>query len=330
MEKTEQIGRWMLRGLLITSVFVLFYACNPNERTPAIVELKDCPEFSADSAYGFIEKQLSFGPRVPETLGHQKCGDYIVQKLSAYGFRVLEQIDTVSGYGNRIYPLRNILGSINPQAKRRILLCAHWDSRQVADNDTANIQEPIDGANDNASGVAVLLELARTMQTDKPEIGVDLVFFDLEDQGRPSFEEADDPNDHGFCLGSKYWSQNLEGTKPEFGILLDMVGAKDAEFTFESLSIRYAEQYAFQIWDMANQLGYSKYFVPNRTQTVYDDHAYVNEIAEVPCIDIIQQDVTTKTLFWKDWHTHQDNIEVIDRNTLKAVGQTVAQVVYNQ
>lgn len=320
----------MHRGLLIASVLVLFYACNPNERTPATVELTDCPAFSADSAYSFIEKQLSFGPRVPGTLGHKECGDFIAQKLVSYGFNVSEQTDTVLGYGSRTYPLRNILGSINPRAEKRVLLCAHWDSRPVADNDTVNQTEPIVGANDNASGVAVLLELARVVQSARPNVGVDLVFFDLEDQGRPSFDQGSDPNDHGFCLGSKYWSENLTKPKPEFGILLDMVGAKDAEFTFESLSMKYAERYAFVVWDMANQLGYSKYFVPNRTQTVYDDHAYINEIAQIPCIDIIQQDVTTKTLFWKDWHTHQDDIEVIDRNTLKAVGQTVAQVVYNQ
>ena len=321
----------MMRNLTaITLIGLLLFSCNPNKREPNIVELKPCPEFNADSAYHFIEQQLDFGFRIPGTAGHRNCGDFLVKKLSGYGFDVSEQTDTILGFDKKKFPLRNIIAKLNPEQTQRVLLCAHWDSRPFADQGNENQNQPIVGANDNASGVAVTLEIARLLGSNKPQIGIDIVLFDMEDQGRPSFDTDGDQNDHGYCLGSKYWSEHHSSLKPEFGILLDMVGAENAEFTMESYSMQYARPYTEMIWDMANQLGFGKHFIYNKTSQVFDDHLHVNQIARIPCIDIIHQNVQNKNLFWQHWHTHNDNLESINRSTLKSVGQTILQVIYNQ
>jgi hypothetical protein len=319
-----------MRNFLYLSAAVLIIGCNPNRRDPAVVDLAECPSFNADSAYSYLEKQLEFGPRVPTTIGHQQCGDYIASQLKTRGGLITEQVDTVIGYDKKRLPLRNIMGAINPSAKRRIMLCAHWDSRPFMDQDTVNVTDSLVGANDNASGVSVLLEISRLLVEQPPSIGVDLVFFDMEDQGRPAYETASDPNDYGYCLGSIYWAENVPNEKPEYGILVDMVGAKDAIFALESISFNEAKEVLYKVWDMGHQLGYTEHFQYNRTQAVYDDHKYINELAGIPCIDIIDHDATTPSEFGKYWHTHADNLELIDRETLKAVGQTLTQLIYNE
>lgn len=320
----------MRKLVSISILFLILAGCNPNKRTPAVVELNPAPTFNEDSAYRFIEQQLAFGPRIPGTAGHDSCGNFIVNSLKQRGFTVSEQIDTIQVYEGKTLPLRNIQGSINPELGSRILLCAHWDSRHVADRDSNNPDTPFDGANDNASGVAVLLEIARCMATQSPNLGIDIVFFDLEDQGRTASETYDDPNDHGFCMGSHYWSERMDGAKYRFGILVDMVGAKDAVFTLEGTSFRAAPKVMYKVWDMADQLGFGRFFVSNRTSGVFDDHSRLIETAEIPSIDIIQHDASSRTSFGTYWHTHADNLSVIDRKTLKAVGQTMLQVVNNE
>lgn len=330
MARKALTGNLMRKAILISLSGLLLSACNPHKRTPAVVELKDAPTFNEDSAYRFIEDQVDFGFRIPGTESHEACGDYLVSKLAGYGFDVSEQKDTILGFDKQQFPLRNIIASLNPNTEKRMLLCAHWDSRAFADQASENQEKPIVGANDNASGVGVALEIARLMGQNPPSIGIDIVLFDMEDQGRPADQTDADPNDHGYCLGSEYWCLNLDGPKQEFGILLDMVGATNAEFTLEGYSVEYAKEYTYMIWDLGNQLGYDNHFIYNRTHRVYDDHARVNYMAGIPCVDIIHQDVQNKMLFWDHWHTHNDNLDVIDKSTLKAVGQTVTQVVYNQ
>lgn len=319
-----------MRNVLYIIVVGLIVGCNPNKRDPLTVELQPAPTFNADSAFSLIETQLAFGPRVPGTRGHKMCGDFIVNYLSKNGFQIAEQMDSVVGFDNRKFPLRNIIGSSNPENSNRVMLCAHWDSRPYMDQDEDHLNDSLIGANDNASGVSVLLEIARLMAEQSPNIGVDLVFFDMEDQGRPAYETASDPNDHGYCLGSIYWAENLQNEKPKYGILVDMVGAKDAIFALESISYTEANEVLYKVWDMGHQLGFSEWFQYNRTKPVYDDHKYINEIAGIPCIDIIDHDATTPSEFGKYWHTHEDNLELIDRGTLKAVGQTLTQVIYNE
>lgn len=324
-----QIGNSM-RSLLV-SAFLLFAvaACNPKKHTPNVVELKPCVEFNADSAFGFIEQQLSFGYRIPGTEAHRLCGDFLAKKLSSYGFNVIEQTDSVVGYDKRVFPLRNIIGRYNPKQENRILLCGHWDSRPHSDQSRHGIDGPIAGANDNASGVAVMLELARIISDINPKNGIDIVLFDVEDQGRHAKETAADMNDHGYCLGSEYWSMNVTEPKPQVGVLLDMVGAPRATFNLEHFTRKYALEQALEIWDLGNQMGFGESFIYNQTFGVYDDHMHVNEIAGIPCVGIIHQDIQQQNLFWEHWHTEKDNLAAIDKTSLTAVGQTVAQYLCN-
>ena len=325
-----QTGNWMHKLIVTSTIALLFLGCNPNRHVPEVVELNPAPHFNSDSAFAFIQNQLAFGPRTHGAEGHTACGDYLVDKLQSYGFEVNQQIDTVIGYDNQRFRLRNIIGSLNLKNENRVLLSAHWDSRPFADQDTANQHSPIVGANDNASGVAVLLELARCFRLQDPNVGVDVVLFDLEDHGRPAFEEGADYNDHGYCLGSKYWAESIGNYTANYGVVVDMVGAKDAIFTLESGSMEHAESIVYKVWDMGHQLGFGKHFQYNRTLPVFDDHKNINEIAQIPTIDIIQHDATTESRFGKFWHTHQDNINIIDRSTLTAVGQTLIHVIYNE
>lgn len=320
----------MRRLASIGLLFLVFAGCNPNRRTPAVVELKSAPTFNEDSAYHFIEQQLAFGPRIPGLAGHDSCGNFLANTLTRYGFEVTEQKDTIVVYADRMLPLRNIQGSINPELGNRMLLCAHWDSRHIADQDDEDSDQPIEGANDNASGVAILLEMARCMAQRTPEVGVDIVFFDMEDQGRPASDNYDDPLDHGYCRGSYYWSNRADSAKYRFGILLDMVGAKDAIFTLDANSMHHASEVVYTVWDMGHQLGFGHHFQYNRTWEIMDDHANLNQFAKIPSIDIIQHEASTASRFGEYWHTHDDNVSIIDRETLKAVGQTVLQVVYNE
>ena len=323
-----QTGK-LIRSAIFIYLSLVVLSCNQNNRSRTEVFLKPSPVFNEDSAYKFVANQVAFGPRVPQSAAHSSCGNFLVQSLSRFGFSVVEQEDSVYGYDGRLLPLRNIIGSTNPKNPKRILLGAHWDTRPYADRDDTLQTVPFSGANDGASGVGVLLEVARAISSNKSDIGIDIVFFDLEDQGMPEYEIRTANQEHFFCLGSRYWSSNLGAYSAEYGIILDMVGASGATFTMESTSRKYAEPIVKMVWDVANKLGYNDYFKYNKTPSVIDDHTYINEIAAIPCIDIIHFDASTPTRFWKAWHTHQDNMESIDRKTLKAVGQTVLQTIYN-
>jgi len=282
------------------------------------------PQFSSDSAYTYIEQQVAFGPRVPNSPAHDSCAAYLKRKFISFGVEVSSQRGVVVGWDKAKLNFENITASINPEATNRILLFAHWDTRPHADQEKLLKQEPLDGACDGGSGVAVLLEIARLMAQKKPRAGVDIVLFDVEDYGKSSV-----PN--SFCLGSQYWANNLPKTYyPKFGILLDMVGAKGAQFAMEGYSMQYAPHIVNRVWKKAAHSGYSSYFIFKRSSPMTDDHYYVNTIAGIPCIDIIQTDASTRTGFGSYWHTTKDNMDVIDKATLKAVGQTILEVVYSE
>jgi hypothetical protein len=293
------------------------------ERVPA-------PVFNADSAYEFISAQVKFGPRVPNTAAHVTCGDYLINSFKRSGAKVTVQSFEAKAYDGKKLQLRNIMASYNPEISKRIILAAHWDTRPFADQDPDKTfyNKPIDGANDGGSGVGVLLEFARAMNTFKstPAVGVDLILFDGEDYGAP--EEFEGTKANTYCLGSQYWVKNSH-SNGYYGILLDMVGAKDATFAMEGLSLQYAGSIVQNVWQTANMLGYSKYFIYRETGPITDDHAYVNEQAKIPMIDIIEFK-GGDNYFGSYWHTHNDNMSVIDKNTLKAVGQTLLEVVYNE
>ena len=315
---------------------LLFVSCQSNEQSTSsqkqeTQDLIQNPFYNADSAYVFVANQVAFGPRVPNTYAHKKCGDYMVATLQRFGAEVTEQRVQLKAYNNTILDARNIIGSFNPEQKTRIFLCAHWDSRPYSDNDTdaANYHTPVQGANDGASGVGVLLELARLMQQVPPTIGVDIILFDAEDYGRPSFDKSADIGD-SFCLGSQYWSLNphKEGYKPKYGILLDMVGGKNPTFLQEYFSMLYAPDVVKMVWKKAHQLGYQDYFISQPGNPVIDDHYYINKIANIPCIDIIHY--SNQTGFVDTWHTIYDTRENIDKTTLGVVGRVVTAVVYSE
>jgi Zn-dependent M28 family amino/carboxypeptidase len=298
------------------------------EEQPAVAAIT-APAFNQDSAYQYIAKQVSFGPRVPNTPAHIACGDYLISKLKALGARVQVQTFESTAYDGKRLKLRNIVGSYNTGAANRILLASHWDTRPFADKDTLNPAKPADGANDGASGVGVLMEIARVLQTarNNPGIGVDIILFDGEDYGN-----AEGDAEETWCLGSQYWAKNKhqQNYTANFGILLDMVGAKGAKFAQEGFSRQYAPQVVATVWRTASQIGFSDYFIYAENGGITDDHVFMTQ-GGVPSIDIIEYDPASPDgTFGKYHHRHADNMSVIDRSTLKAVGQTVLQVIYNQ
>ncbi len=308
---------------------------NKGNQTDIITkEVVKAPEFNADSAYQYIQAQADFGPRVPNTQAHKDCGEYLAKQLEEFGAKVYNQQADLIAWDGTILKARNIIGAYKPESKKRVLLCAHWDSRPYADNDPdpKNHHTPILGVNDGASGVGVLLEIARQLQKKEPALGIDIIFFDAEDYGTPQFHNGQHaPNT--WCLGSQYWARtpHVQGYNARFGILLDMVGGKDATFYYEGYSMRHARSEVKKIWNKAQELGYGRYFVKKDGGEVTDDHVPVNELARIPCVDIINYDANSDlSSFGSFWHTVDDNMDLIDRNTLKAVGQTVMDVIYNE
>lgn len=281
------------------------------------------PEFSADSAYSYVAKQVSFGPRVPNTPAHQKCADYFVAFFKAQGAEVTVQEAKVKDHLSNTLNIKNIIASYNPQATKRIMLSAHWDSRPRADEDSVRMNEPIDGANDGASGVGVLMEIARQLKKSSPNVGVDIFLWDAEDGGTSGKNDS-------WCLGSQYWANNPHkpGYRAEYGINLDMVGAKNATFPKEQYSRMVAPQVVDQLWQTGHQLGHGAYFMMFDYNAITDDHYFVHKIAGIPCIDLIHLNIKpNEGSFFEHWHTHGDKISTIDKNTLQAVGETVLSVI---
>ena len=336
--KNQKLSLIILAVFVLSGVAFYFKSCQKKTSTENPTEdvsttLSPAPDFKADSAYTYIKAQVDFGPRVPNTKAHKACGDYLMAKLKQYGCEVISQDFVATRYDGKKFDARNIIGSINPAAGKRILLTAHWDTRWVADKDPKDPKTPFDGANDGGSGVGVLLELARTVQqsAQKPNVGIDIIFFDAEEFG----EAEDFKGEHkpeSWCLGSQYWAahKHKEGYTAYYGILLDMVGAKGAVFPYEATSMQYAPMVVRNIWDIASRLGYSTIFIDADGGGLTDDHVAVNDVAKIQMIDIIELHPNTPDIFWKYHHTHGDNMDEIDKNTLKAVGQTVLTAVYQE
>ncbi len=290
------------------------------------------PSFNADSAYDYIAKQVAFGPRVPGTKANIACAEYLETTLRSHIPDVVVQKAVVRAYDNTLLNIRNIIGVFHPERNDRILLCAHWDTRHIADHDPdpAMRTKPILGANDGGSGTGVLLEIARQLAMNDPGIGVDIVLFDAEDYGQP--EDAVPQKEDTWCLGSQYWSKNPHkpGYRARFGILLDMVGAKNATFPKEEYSVYYAPAIVSLVWETASRLGYGSWFPDRQGGAVTDDHYYINTILRIPTINIIHQDMSGAKPFFEHWHTVKDDMESIDPLTLEAVGNTVMMVLHQQ
>lgn len=324
---------------LVTVLIVAVVACSSNKRSVNEAEEKrpaqqvKVPTFQADSAYHYIEAQAAFGPRVPNTAAHRACGDYLAAQLERFGAKVYNQYADLMAYDNTLLKARNIIGAYQPESRKRVMLCAHWDSRPYADYDPdpKKHHTPILGVNDGASGVGVLLEVARQLQQQAPAIGIDIIFFDAEDYGTPTFYRGSYKEDT-WCLGSQYWGRvpHVDNYNARFGILLDMVGGQGATFYQELFSKRTAGKEMKKIWEAAHRLGYGAYFPKKEGTEVTDDHVYVFNLRQIPCVDIINYDPKGDTGFGEFWHTTGDTMEQIDRATLQAVGQTVLQVIYNE
>ncbi|MBA3662872.1 MAG: M28 family peptidase [Bacteroidetes bacterium] len=318
----------------------LFYSCSENKQKEDEVVVPEKPivskprvippDFNSDSSFSFVKSQADMGPRVPGSKAHEKSIEYFKKQFERFGAQVLIQTGNATTFDGKPWLLKNIVASINPQTTNRILLAAHYDSRPFSEKETdAKLKgKPCPGVNDGASGVGVLLEVARILQQKNPGIGVDIILFDLEDYGMPNGgpEMAD-----SWCLGSQYWSKNphKQNYSARFGVLLDMVGAKDAMFAREGYSAFYANDILDKVWKAADKCGSGKYFNKEEYGEITDDHYYINKIAQIPCIDILHYDIY-KGSFFEHHHKNSDDLSTIDKNTLKAVGQTLLEVIYNE
>lgn len=292
------------------------------------------PVFCSDSAYQYCQAQCEFGPRTMNSKAHDDCEKWIISKFESFGMQVTPQKAVLKGYDGTSLNSTNIIASYRPDLSDRVLLCAHWDSRPWADNDPseANWKTPVMAANDGASGVAVMLEIARLLSKDTLQLGVDFICFDAEDWGVPQWNEDNFDSD-SWALGAQYWSTNLhkKGYRARFGILLDMVGGQGAQFYKETMSVQYANHIVEKVWRAAQVVGYGSMFPSQQGTGVTDDHISVNTKAKIPTIDIIPYYPNCEqSSFGPTWHTVNDDMEHIDKNTLQAVGQTLIQVLFSE
>ena len=343
----------MKHSIIPTSFLALLWlilglgACtNPSTPSAPITEAPEpikiaIPEFNKDSAYQFVQQQVDFGPRVPETKQHKACADWIRAKFDQWGWATQFQEAVVNGFDANPLYIKNIIATINPEHDERILLCAHWDTRRMADQDIERKDEPILGADDGGSGVGILMEIARIVQQHPIDLGIDIVLFDAEDQG----DSGDAVNNRQtWCIGSQHWSRQPHemNVLPRFGILLDMVGSMSPKFYKEGVSLNRAAPIVNMVWKEAIELGYNNLFVDEASTDVIDDHLFINDIAGIKTIDIINRDTIWDRngnpirdqqgrlagRFGHHWHTHHDNMTIINPHTLHAVGNVLLHVLY--
>jgi glutaminyl-peptide cyclotransferase len=328
-----------LKIAMLLCCLTVFTACNRDKEKSVKTEKEvprriiNVPKFNSDSAYAFVKKQVDFGPRIPNTNAHEKTGDYLINTFKRYGADVAVQTFTAVNYEGNNLQLKNIIASFSPEKTKRILLGAHWDTRPFADKDKEKPEAQFEGANDGASGVGVLMEIARLVKDQKPNVGIDIILFDGEDWGEKNGEQSKKQLPEGYeewwCLGSQYWAHHKH--KPNYaayyGILLDLVGAKGSKFYREGTSVEFAPRIVEKIWETAARLGYADVFINQVPGSITDDHLFVNEVGKIPMADIIHYDPVNG--FFGDYHhTRKDNMSIIDKDVLGIVGNTVMNVVY--
>lgn len=331
------------------SFFMVSCGLRTQTASETVISTPVGPAFCADSALQYCQTQCDFGPRTMNSQAHEDCAQWIVAKFQNFGLAVTTQKADLKGYNGTILKSTNIIASYKPELQDRILICAHWDSRPWADNDPdeANHFTPIIAANDGASGVAVMLELARLIsspklgearrglnegQSDSLGIGIDFICFDAEDWGVPQWSEVTDDG-NSWALGAQYWAANphVKGYKARFGILLDMVGGEGAQFYQEGMSLQYARNIVDKVWRAAQIVGYGSLFPQQAGGKITDDHIPVNRVAKIPCIDIIPYyPDCAQSSFGPTWHTVNDDMAHISPTTLQAVGQTLVQVIFSE
>jgi len=324
--------------LLFCVLLLVGCGATPKSKTADVPQVS----FNGDSAYVYVAGQVAFGSRVPGSDAHHDCVQYIGRTLERMGAKVEVQTGEMQRYDGEWQHVANICAHLAADSAYRdekcVLLCAHYDSRPWADQEEDYSQRmiPIPGANDGASGVGVLMEVARQWSMLKErKRPVEIVLFDCEDMGTPAFYTGQQRN-HTWCLGAQLWARTLVESRKskvestmkdyQFGILLDMVGDPNASFPREYYSEQYAKKYVDKIWHAAEQLGYSHRFTGSQAYPVTDDHYYVNTIAKIPCVDIIHY-VPSETGFAWWWHTQRDDMSNISPNTLQEVGKVIMAVI---
>ncbi|MEW6684936.1 MAG: M28 family peptidase [Candidatus Edwardsbacteria bacterium] len=303
--------KWILFRLLFL-LCLLIFACGR------------IPSFDGEGAFRYLEEQCNFGPRYPGSIGHEKVKDYLISELKSSGAILDEQdFNFYDTEKETTLVLTNIIASFFPEKSRRILLAAHWDTRPFADREplVENRKKPILGANDGASGVAVLLQLAKILCKHNPKVGVDIVFFDGEDYGQEG--KIDD-----YLLGSKYFAQHLRGSprgfipsgyQPQFGVVIDMIGDADQQIYQERYSLEHSPEIIAKVWEKAKRLGFRE-FKPEVKYAIIDDHLPLIS-AGIKCIDIIDFD-------YPFWHTLQDTPDKCSSASLERVGTLLVYLIY--
>ena len=310
---------WLvLAGLVVTAVLVAVALRWADRPAPL-------PVFEEARAYALVSEQTDFGPRVPGTAAHDSARVWLQARLGVYADRVVEQQIEIPDPADTTRTFRgtNVVASWQPGLRRRILLAAHWDSRPVADNDPdpARRLEPVHGANDGASGVAVLLEIARLLDAQPLQrpIGVDIILFDLEDLGTidPAVPEGDRVP---FAMGSEMFVLHNPGYRPVWGILLDMVGDTDLRIPKEGYSVQHAPELVDRVWAAARRVG-STAFLDNVGPAIQDDHVPFLR-AGIPMVNLIQ------TPFPDTWHTTSDTPENVSAESLGQVGRVLVDLLW--
>ena len=309
-----QLGDKMKRILIL--VLILFISCN----TESIKSI-DIPKFDSNKAFTYLVKQCEFGPRNPGSSGHLEFSNYLEAFLSELeGNLIVQEFIYIEPITNMERNGKNFIIQFNENAEYRLLLGAHWDTRSLSDQDeeVENQSLPVLGANDGASGTSVLMELATIISEKNPEIGIDIVFFDAEDGGFSGQPET-------FALGSRFFAENLPIVKPNFAIIVDMVGDKNLSIPIERISYNIAPEKVKEIWNLAEELSLPA-FKKTIDLEIYDDHVPLWEVAAIPAIDII--DFQYPNMFYNHWHTQRDTPENCSPQSLGQVGNLLVNYIY--
>src|SRR3954471_15194545 len=300
--------RSLIRHLLpVLPVLPILLSCREKARPPR--------EFDGQTAFGYIQQQISYGPRIPGSQAHRRMGQWLDSLLRQQADTlVLQQWEHVTAKGDPL-PLTNYIARFKPDAEKRILLLAHWDSRPVADSpQSQDSTKPVLGANDGGSGVALLLGLADVLKRTPPAIGVDLLFVDGEDFG--DFTKA--PND--VLIGSRYYgAHQAPGPKPLYAVLFDLIADKDLQIYQEGNSLVGAPEVVELVWDTAKDLGYAGYFIASPRHTLIDDHLELQK-AGIRAIDVVDFD-------YPAWHTQYDTIDKVSASSLQVVGDVAVELI---
>ena len=275
-------------------------------------------QFDEDNAFALLEKQCEFGPRYPGSIGHEEFSEYLINYFSKLNCTIEIFTDSIYHPNQKDLKIqiKNILVHHNPEINNRLLFMAHWDTRDRAekDEDINNRSKPIIGANDGASGVALLMELSDYISNyPLKNIGIDFLFVDAEDMGRKN-------HTYEWGLGTQSFTKSYDGIMPKYAICIDMIADKNPIFKIERFSYQFAKEFVQEIWTFANNLGY-KEFVWQLGPAIYDDHFFFYEGTKVPSINIIDFD-------YEHWHTTQDIPENCSSKGLGIVGNVMLNFIY--